>query len=104
MKQSILSKKEVIIYGDGLQARNFLHVYDAVQALELALSYNKNNIFNISNPNCVTIQDLANEYAKMYDFAINYQPANNNLKDLSLNIDKTRKGLLFEPQVTNLQL
>lgn len=104
MKRSILSKKEVAIYGDGLQARNFLHVYDAVQALELALSYNESNTFNISNPSRVTIQNLVDEYTKIYDFTVNYQPANNNLKDLSLNIDKAKKELHFVPQVTQLRL
>lgn len=100
----IKSKGEITVYGDGTQSRNFLHVSDACQAIEKSVFYNKSNIFNISNPHKVTIKDIIKILGSRYKFKVNYQKANNNLKDLLLNPEKAKKELKFVSRVTELEI
>jgi UDP-glucose 4-epimerase len=59
--QAALQKKPIPVYGDGDQVRSFTHVHDVVKAIirlsEEAKAYGQ--IFNIGNPQPVTIRDLA---------------------------------------------
>jgi UDP-glucose 4-epimerase len=101
---SILEKGEVTIYGDGNQARNFLHVSDACAAIRLAMDYTGSGLWNISNPEVVTINELVEIFKEKYDFKVNYLPANNNLKDLILNVDKAKEELGFESKVKQVRI
>jgi len=61
-----LTNKPITVYGDGAQTRSFCHVKDVVDAL---LSLNNNpkaigEIFNIGNPEAITINSLANKIIK----------------------------------------
>lgn len=98
----IIEKGEVTIYGDGNQARNFLHVSDACAAIKLAMNYEGSGLWNISNSKVVTINELVEIFQDKYNFKVKYQQANNNLKDLILNADKAKKDLNFESKVKNL--
>ncbi len=100
---NIKTKGEVIIYGDGTQSRNFLHVQDACQAILLALDHSISGEFNISNPVKTSINDLVKLLQKEYKFKINHLPADNALKDLLLNIDLAQTKLGFKPQVQELK-
>jgi UDP-glucose 4-epimerase len=100
--EDIENKHEITIYGDGTQSRNFLHVIDACQAIEKSIFYEQSEIFNISNPNKISINDIEKILAKKYEFSVNYREANNNLKDLLLNIDKAKRKLNFEPRICEL--
>ncbi|HIQ12995.1 MAG TPA: NAD-dependent epimerase/dehydratase family protein [Thermoprotei archaeon] len=49
-----------VIYGDGLQTRDFIYVYDVCEAISLALRYRGGyEIFNIASGRDVSIRDLA---------------------------------------------
>lgn len=100
----IRDKKEITLFGDGTQSRNFLHVSDAALAIEKSLYYNESNVFNISNPVKISLNEVVSILSKKYDFSIQRKPANNNLKDLLLNIDKAKKHLRFEPEIKNLRV
>jgi UDP-glucose 4-epimerase len=94
--------KKITVAGDGMQERNFLHVSDAVMAIKKILKYNKSNIFNISNPETFRIIDVANLLKQRYIFDIQYKASDNQLKRLSLNIDKARTELNFSPKYKKL--
>lgn len=100
----IKNKREITIYGDGTQSRNFLHVSDVCMAIEKSIFYDKSDIFNISNPTKVSINEIVKILAKKYEFRIIYKEANNNLKDLLLDINKARNELNFLPKVKDLQI
>jgi UDP-glucose 4-epimerase len=98
----IKEKGEITIYGDGTQSRHFLHVSDACLAIEKAIDYQKSGMFNISNPKKISINDIVEILQRNYKFKIRHLPANNNLKDLLLNVDKALTELKFEAKVKEL--
>ncbi len=64
----ILQKKEILIYGDGEQLRDFTFISDIVDGLILAAENDKalGEIFNLGLSNPVRVNDLVE---KMYDLA-----------------------------------
>lgn len=92
----------ITIAGDGNQQRNFLHISDACKAIEKALKYKDSDIFNISNPVRISINDLVRILKSRYVFSVSYKMADNNQKKLLLNIDKAKKLLKFSPKITQL--
>jgi UDP-glucose 4-epimerase len=49
-----------VVYGDGEQTRDFIHVDDVAEAVELAIKASQvNEVFNIGSGNPVKIRDLA---------------------------------------------
>jgi UDP-glucose 4-epimerase len=102
--EAIKRNKKVIIYGDGKQTRDFLHVEDACSAIEKTLNYNKSDIFNISSSLRFSINDIVKFLKTKYNFEIEYREKENNLESLCLNIDKARSKLGFVPKVTELRI
>ena len=100
--KSIEEHGKVTIFGDGTQSRNFLHVSDACIAIKQSIDFGGREIFNISNPNKVSVNDVVELLAKKHKFKIEHEPANNNLKDLLLDIEKANQKLGFEPQMKEL--
>lgn len=95
---------KIIIAGNGSQERNFLHVKDVCVAIEKALRYKKSDIFNISNPKAISVNEIVEELKKRYTFSIAHRPPDNNLKKLLLNIDKAKKLLKFKPSFVELDI
>jgi UDP-glucose 4-epimerase len=65
IKQSI-KNEPIIIYGDGQQTRSFVSVDDIVRALKALLDNPKSygEVYNIGNPNEITIESLADFICK----------------------------------------
>ncbi len=55
----ILQRKKLIIYGDGEQTRDFINVYDVVQANLLAAESKVSGAFNLASGTQITINKLA---------------------------------------------
>ncbi len=57
-----------IVYEDGLQTRDFISVYDVVNANLLAMEKNSGNyqVFNVGSGNPITIKSIAETIAKLY--------------------------------------
>jgi len=101
---SIQNDKQVCIYGDGTQERNFLHVNDACDSIINVLSKKIFGIFNISNPKSISINQLVSLLSLKYDFTVIYLPKNNDLNKLLLNINKAKRDLDWQPKVIDLVL
>jgi len=56
--QNIAHKKPIIIYGDGKQKRDFVSIYDVVDAFDYAISSKKNGIYNIASGRSLSINEL----------------------------------------------
>lgn len=54
----MLAKERPVIFGNGQQTRDFIHVYDIVKANLLALDYGDNRLLNISTQNRDSVNDL----------------------------------------------
>ena len=57
--RSILNNKQPVIFGGGLNTRDFIYVKDIVNANLAALNYSGNDVFNISSCKETTIKSLA---------------------------------------------
>src|SRR5690606_18169162 len=57
--------KDLIIYGDGLQSRDFVHVKDVVRANVAALEHGDGQVFNVAMGKSVTILELAENIIKL---------------------------------------
>lgn len=59
--------KDLIIYGDGLQSRDFVHVRDVVRANAAALEHGDGQVFNVAMGKSVTVLELAENIIKLTD-------------------------------------
>ena len=98
--KDIQERGSITIFGDGNQSRNFLHVDDACEAIVKSLDYAGSDVFNISNSKKTTLNDLVDIFKQEFQFTVEYQPQNNNLRDLLLNTDKAKVKLGFEANRT----
>ncbi|MCX5677928.1 MAG: GDP-mannose 4,6-dehydratase [Candidatus Omnitrophica bacterium] len=105
-----LLDKPIIIYGDGKQTRSFTYVSDAVRAIT-ALANNRKavgEIFNIGNPNTISIQALAVKIKKLtksdspivhipYEKA--YEKGFEDMRHRAPDIKKIKNLIGFQPKV-----
>ena len=109
VKQSLLGKP-ITIYGDGKQTRSFTYVSDVVNAvIELARHPQAmGEIFNIGNPNAISIQELAEKIKAMtgsksriehipYEKA--YEKGFEDMKHREPDITKIKNLIRFHPKV-----
>ncbi len=100
----IAEGKLPIIYEDGLQTRDFVHVSDVVQANLLALQREEANgeIFNVGTGRPTTILEMACAVAKRFggelDFQPSYQCRSGDVRHCWADITKIRTLLGFEPR------
>lgn len=76
----ISGDKPPVIYGDGLQTRDFTFVKDVVAANIRAMRSDATGVFNIASGSRITIQELAELVMKLMD------------KNLSVALEEPRKG------------
>ncbi|MDP5274723.1 NAD-dependent epimerase/dehydratase family protein [Chengkuizengella axinellae] len=62
---NMTNHKDIIIYGDGEQTRDFIYVKDVATANIQALHYGDGRIFNVSSSAQVTINDLFNKMTNL---------------------------------------
>lgn len=55
----ITQNKPLEIFGDGLQTRDFVSVYDVINSIQNAISNDKSGTYNIASGKAVTIKELA---------------------------------------------
>ena len=60
-----LKGEDITIYGDGNQTRSFSYVDDTVNGIIALMNSNFNEVFNIGNPNEITVKQLATEIIKL---------------------------------------
>jgi UDP-glucose 4-epimerase len=59
--------KDLVIYGDGLQSRDFVHIKDVVRANAAALKHGDGQVFNVAMGKSVTVLELAENIIKLTD-------------------------------------
>ena len=101
----IRDNKPPIIFGDGKQTRDFIHVTDVVKAYLLALKYNKKkfDVFNLATGKSTSINDLANLFLKSSN-KLHLKPIHKKsipgvVKYDSANNGKVKKILGFSPSI-----
>src|SRR5438309_4840763 len=98
-----LNGRPLTIYGDGQQTRSFCYVDDLVDGLVRLM--NAENVFepvNLGNPGEFTIEELANEVARLCgaEASIEHQPLPlDDPRQRQPDIARARKALSWEPKV-----
>ena len=59
--ERIARNKPLEIFGDGMQTRDFVAVYDVINSIYNAISSGKSGIYNIASGKAVTIKELAEQ-------------------------------------------
>ena len=72
---SIMCGNKPIIYEDGLQTRDFVHISDISQALQLSMERPeaRNEVFNVGADNKVSILDVAQTLSKLINPSISVE-------------------------------
>ena len=97
-----LNGDDITIYGKGNQTRSFCFVSDTVSGIIKAMTSESNEVFNIGNPNEITILQLA-------EFIVKLTESKSVIKHLQLpeddpmqrkpDISKAVKKLNWEPKI-----
>ena len=100
---NILLNKELVVYGDGKQRRDFTYVDDASLATIKSLGVKGYDIFNIGNDNPVELNyviSLIEKYTKKKARIKYIAREKADMKDTWANIDKAKRILSWEPSVS----
>lgn len=100
--KSITENQFINIEGDGTQIRDFLHISDAIKAIQLSIAFNNSDVFNITAQTQTSINDLSKLFKQKYKFRIKHSHSNNNLAKMTLNPLKASKLLHFKANITNI--
>lgn len=95
--------KPLLIFGNGNQTRDFIHVSSVIKALTLALKYNKSSfeIFNLATGNSISINHLSKiflDLAKKKNLKAIHKKGTVGVLQSSANISKIKKNLKFIPK------
>jgi nucleoside-diphosphate-sugar epimerase len=102
----ILEGRQPVIYGDGMQTRDFTYVDDVVDATLHAMEFEEadGHIFNIGGGKRTTIKDLVNLLIRMLDkedeISPRFEPGYaGDFPHTLADVSKARKILGYEPKV-----
>ncbi len=100
----IREAKPLIIYGDGEQTRDFVHVDDVCQAIHLSLKSDGpfGEVFQIAGGKETSVNDLVRALKKVTGkkFEVTYQPERiGEIRRNYSDISKARRLLGFEPEI-----
>ncbi|RDX33018.1 SDR family oxidoreductase [Candidatus Actinomarina sp. HD9-500m-PIT-SAG01] len=97
-----LRNENITIYGDGLQTRSFSYVEDTVNGIISLMNSTEYDVFNIGNPNEMTVGQLAEKIIELTDSTseIKYlELPNDDPKQRKPDITKAQTKLNWEPKV-----
>ena len=97
-----LRNENITIYGDGTQTRSFSYVEDTVSGIISLMNSTEYDVFNIGNPNEMTVGQLAEKIIKLTDSTseIKYlELPNDDPKQRKPDITKAKTKLNWEPKV-----
>ncbi len=94
--------KELVIYGDGNQSRDFVNVKDVIQANILAAESGKSGIYNVGSGTETTLNDLVKimgEILKTEPKIIYEKERQGDVRRSLADLTKIRNELSFEPKI-----
>ena len=97
-----LNNENITIYGDGSQTRSFSYVEDTVAGILSLMNSGEYDVFNIGNPNEMTVGQLAEKIVELTNSTseIKYlELPNDDPKQRKPDITKAKKMLNWEPKI-----
>ena len=97
-----LKGEDITVYGDGSQTRSFSFVEDTVNGIIALMESSHNDVFNIGNPNEITINELASKIIELTNSnskLINKLLPQDDPKQRQPDITKAKSLLNWQPEV-----
>ncbi len=97
-----LKNENITIYGDGSQTRSFSYIEDTVAGIISLMNSSEYDVFNIGNPNEITVGQLAEKIIELTDSTseIKYlELPNDDPKQRKPDITKAKTKLNWQPKV-----
>ena len=97
-----LNNENITIYGDGSQTRSFSYIEDTVAGILSLMNSSEYDVFNIGNPNEMTVRQLAEKIVELTNSTseIKYlELPNDDPKQRKPDITKAKKILNWEPKI-----
>ena len=95
-----LQDNNITIYGDGSQTRSFSYVEDTVDGIISLMQSNEYDVFNIGNPNEITVLELAQKIIELTNSEIVFKSLpSDDPKQRKPDISKAKSKLGWEPKV-----
>jgi dTDP-glucose 4,6-dehydratase len=97
-----LNNENITVYGDGLQTRSFSYVDDTVSGIIALMESDHNDVFNIGNPNEITVNELATKIISLTNSnskLINKELPQDDPKQRRPDITKAKNLLKWEPKI-----
>ena len=97
-----LKGEDITVYGDGSQTRSFSFVDDPVNGIIALMESSHNDVFNIGNPNEITINELASKIIELTNSnskLINKLLPQDDPKQRQPDITKAKSLLNWQPEV-----
>jgi dTDP-glucose 4,6-dehydratase len=97
-----LNNENITVYGDGLQTRSFSYVDDTVGGIIALMESDHNDVFNIGNPNEITVNELATKIISLTNSnskLINKDLPQDDPKQRRPDITKAKNLLKWEPKI-----
>jgi UDP-glucose 4-epimerase len=100
--ENISKDKPLVIYGDGLQTRDFVSINDVVDAFDAAVKTKSSGVYNIASGKSIPVKELAEMFCDITGkkIQIRFKPAKKeDIRYSMVNISKAQKELGFSPKV-----
>lgn len=103
--ENIRNHESLVIFGDGLQTRDFVSVVDIVDSIKLAvekISGKRGDIYNIASGKSITIQELAKLMLSISGKILkikNVEPKKGDIRYSKVSIELAKSQLGYEPKI-----
>jgi len=100
--KAMLNNKEVFIFGDGKQIRDYINVFDIVRANLITLEEGDGEIFNLGTGNSISVNELFNYLKEITDYKREpvYKPQRlGELQKSKLNVKKAKEILSWKTEI-----
>ncbi len=89
--RSSREKGEICVYGNGIQHRSFIHVFDVCSAILKIIENDKCGTFNLSSSENYNLLELSEIFVEKFRCKLKFEKQNNNLESMVLDSSKFEK-------------
>lgn len=91
--KNMLLNRDIVIYGNGEQTRDFIYVEDVSEAIYYAIRESRDNVYNIGSGQAKSIKQLFNEIKTMTGSSVKQVYETNRLGDIKHSVADIRKAV-----------